>query len=142
MFLPFSQANFAVQCSVTFRSVGKVFGTLAPNLLAMCSAVILASNNGSVVDLAGHCLYNRDKRVQLKKIMFCPQYYEGSCPAGKWAASSTLADPKWKASGDPALDYGIIVVSPHKKSTIADTVGASAWQYSSGTRFGNEEAYL
>src|SRR5574340_538659 len=65
-------------------TVGRVFLTNAAGQNLSCSGTAVVSDNGSVVDTAGHCLYMFSS--WMRNVIFCPQYENGNTPYGCWAA--------------------------------------------------------
>lgn len=127
------------------RTVGKLFvidPSTNPGVIGggSCSAVSLVSNNHSVVDTAGHCLYNQDKNTWNEDILFCPQYNNGICPVGKWVAKFVSVDAAWKSNHNATQDFGDIAVVANSNGALTDVVGASGYGYD-GPQFTNEQAY-
>jgi len=121
-----------------FRTVGKIFTTLAGGT-DVGSGVALISKNRSVVDTAGHVFYDLGKRIWVQKVMFCPQYNNGNCPAGKWVAHVASVDSAWQSNGNFGQDFGDMAVFPMNKGVLDNVIGGSAYQYN-GSQFTNELA--
>ncbi len=70
--------------SYPLSTIGRVFLTNAAGQNLSCSGTAVVSNNSSVVDTAGHCLYLNGN--WMRNVIFCPQYENGNTPHGCWAA--------------------------------------------------------
>jgi hypothetical protein len=121
-------------------TTGKLLITFPDGRRGACSGTVVASLNESVVNTAAHCLYNKRAGGVAEKVIFCPQYKSGDCPVGRWVAKSIIVNPRYKVTGNPRDDLGMIVVSPKKGKTIVDTVGGNGWMYN-GARFTVEKPY-
>jgi hypothetical protein len=89
-----------------------------------CSGTAIVSQNNSVVDTAGHCLY--ENGVWSTIVMFCPQYYNGKPPAGCWSEFQLYVSPFWfNNQSNYTHDLGMIVVQPLGQTTLVAGVGAA-----------------
>jgi hypothetical protein len=71
--------------------------------------------------------------------MFCPQYYNGSCPAGEWFGRYSSVDGGWISSQNYAQDFGDFAVAPDPYGiTIGAAIGASGYLYN-GPQFSAQE---
>jgi hypothetical protein len=100
--------------------VGKVFyHSPGENKDTVCSGTAIKSNNVSIVDTAGHCLYGFG--AWHTNVMFCPQYYYGNGPAGCWSESQLYTPDSWLSDQHNFIhDFGMIVVQPDTQNTHAD----------------------
>jgi hypothetical protein len=110
-------------------TVGKVFLTNAAGQNLSCSGTAVASNNGSVVDTAGHCLYLYGG--WMRNVVFCPQYDSGNTPYGCWAARDLEVPSDWinARPNDYHHDFGMFIVAPNDKGVLTDVIGGAGWAY-------------
>ncbi|MHB8600297.1 MAG: trypsin-like serine peptidase [Ktedonobacteraceae bacterium] len=110
-------------------TVGKVFFSNASGQDMVCSGTALASNNHSVVDTAGHCLYWQDQWVQ--NVIFCPLYENGNTPYGCWAARDLEVPADWISHkpNDLHHDFGMAIVTPNSEGNLTNVVGGAGWAY-------------
>jgi hypothetical protein len=110
-------------------TVGRVFLTNAAGQNLSCSGTAVVSNNGSVVDTAGHCLYLFDS--WMRNVIFCPQYENGNTPYGCWAARDLEVPSDWinARPNDYHQDFGMIIVAPNNQGILTDVVGGVGWAY-------------
>ena len=110
-------------------TVGKLFFTNASGLNMTCSGTAVASQNQSVVDTAGHCLYWQGGWVQ--NVIFCPLYENGSTPFGCWAARDLEVPSDWIDRGLNEFhhDMGMAVVAPNSQGALTEVVGGAGWAY-------------
>ena len=110
-------------------TVGKVFFTNAYGQDSMCSGTAVISDNHSVVDTAGHCLYFFGGWVQ--NMIFCPLYENGNTPYGCWAARDLEVPSDWLNAkpNDFHHDFGIAIVAPNSEGALTDIVGGAGWAY-------------
>jgi V8-like Glu-specific endopeptidase len=91
-----------------------------------CSGTVIVSNNESVVDTAGHCVY--DDGAWFTNWEFCPRYHNGNSPNGCWSAHQLFATPGWANNEQPTSDFGMAVLQPLMSQTIYYAVGGVDWQ--------------
>jgi V8-like Glu-specific endopeptidase len=91
-----------------------------------CSGTVIASANGSVVDTAGHCVYNNG--AWLTNWDFCPQYRNGNSPDGCWPATQLFAAPGWTNNAQRISEFGMAVIQPLNGQTIMSRVGGMPWE--------------
>jgi len=115
--------------SYPLSTVGKVFFTTDAGRDAVCSGTAVVSNNHSVVDTAGHCLYLYGDWVQ--NVIFCPLYENGSTPYGCWAARDLEVPSDWIGArpNDYHHDFGMAIVAPNNQGALTDLVGGAGWAY-------------
>ena len=122
------QAPSSGEPSYPLSTVGKVFFTNAAGQDSMCSGTAVASSNNSVVDTAGHCLWNRD---WVQNLIFCPLYHNGDTPYGCWAARDLVVPADWinRKPDDYHHDFGMAIVAPNSQGFLTDMVGGAGWAY-------------
>lgn len=110
-------------------TVGKVFFSNASGQNMVCSGSAVVSQNHSVVDTAGHCLYWNGDWVQ--NVIFCPLYKNGDTPFGCWAARDLEIPSDWMHAkpNDFHHDFGIAIVAPNSQGSLTDVVGGAGWAY-------------
>ncbi len=115
--------------SYPVSTVGKVFFSNASGQDMVCSGTALASNNHSVVDTAGHCLYWQGAWVQ--NVIFCPLYENGNTPYSCWAARDLEVPADWisRKQNDLHHDFGMAIVTPNSAGNLTDVVGGAGWAY-------------
>ncbi len=115
--------------SYPVSTVGKVFLTNAAGQDMACSGTAVVSNNHSVVDTAGHCLYLNGRWV--KNVIFCPLYENGKTPHGCWAARDLEVPSDWidARPNDLHHDFGMAIVAPNSEGVLTDLVGGTGWAY-------------
>lgn len=98
----------------------------------VCSAAAMNSDNKSVVNTAGHCIFSNGSFVN--RWIFCPMYYNGDVPLGCWAAHYFYITRGWANNEeDFTNDYGLVVVSPSPEyGQVATTVGGLGYLYGAG----------
>jgi len=119
--------------SYPLSTVGKVFFTNAYGQDSVCSGTAVASDNQSVVDTAGHCLYWNGGWVQ--NLVFCPLYDSGNTPYGCWAARDLEVPSDWLNGGqnDFHHDMGMAIVAANNEGALTDLVGGAGWAYNQPT---------
>ena len=117
------------ESSYPLSTVGKVFFTSATGQDYVCSGTALVSNNHSVVDTAGHCLYWNGDWV--RNMIFCPLYANGNTPYGCWAARDLEVPADWidRQPNDLHHDFGMAIVAPNSQGDLTDVVGGAGWAY-------------
>ncbi|HET8844488.1 MAG TPA: hypothetical protein VFN35_23670 [Ktedonobacteraceae bacterium] len=122
---PPSNGNAAYPLS----TVGKVFFSNSSGQDFVCSGTAVVSNNKSVVDTAGHCLYWRNE--WMKNVIFCPLYESGNTPYGCWAARELEVPSDWlnPPPNDYHHDLGMAIVSANSQGALTDLVGGAGWAY-------------
>ena len=115
--------------SYPLSTVGKVFFTNNAGQAFVCSGTAVVSQNHSVVDTAGHCLYWQGDWVQ--NMIFCPLYDNGNIPYGCWAARDLEVPADWinPKPNDHHHDFGMAIVSPNSQGNLTDVVGGAGWAY-------------
>jgi hypothetical protein len=115
--------------SYPLSTIGRVFLTNAAGRNLSCSGTAVVSNNSSVVDTAGHCLYLNSNWMQ--NVIFCPQYENGNSPHGCWAARDLEVPSDWinARPNDYHHDFGMIIVAPNNEGLLTDVVGGAGWAY-------------
>ncbi len=115
--------------SYPLSTVGKVFFTNAAGQDLVCSGTAVVSNNQSVVDSAGHCLYLNGNWVQ--NVIFCPLYENGRTSYGCWAARDLEVPSDWIGArpNDYHHDFGMVIVAPNSQGLLTDLVGGAGWAY-------------
>jgi len=115
--------------SYPLSTVGKVFFTTDAGRDAVCSGTAVVSNNHSVVDTAGHCLYLYGDWVH--NVIFCPLYDKGIAPYGCWAARDLEVPSDWigASPNDYHHDFGMAIVAPNSQGDLTDLVGGAGWTY-------------
>lgn len=110
-------------------TVGKLFFTNAYGQNMVCSGTAVVSQNHSVVDTAGHCLYWNSAWVD--NVIFCPLYDKGNTPFGCWAARDLEIPSDWENAkpNDFHHDFGIAIVAPNSQGSLTDVVGGVGWAY-------------
>jgi V8-like Glu-specific endopeptidase len=108
-------------------AIGKIFfyNTVKQKNMT-CSGTVIASKNGSVVDTAGHCVYDDGAWFTLWE--FCPQYDHSNSPNGCWPAYEMFAATGWTNNAQLTSDFGMAVVQPLNGRTIMSWVGGVAWE--------------
>jgi hypothetical protein len=124
---PSQNKNLGADFPVT--TVGKVFFSNAAGQNFVCSGTAVVSNNKSVVDTAGHCLYWNKQWMQ--NVIFCPLYDHGNSPYGCWAARDLEVPAEWidAKPNNFHRDFGIAVVAPNSQGLLTDVVGGVGWAY-------------
>lgn len=115
--------------SYPLSTVGKVFFMNSAGQAFVCSGTAVVSDNHSVVDTAGHCLYWQGGWVQ--NMIFCPLYDNGNTPYGCWAARDLEVPSDW-IDGKPNdfhHDFGMAIVAPNSEGALTDVVGGVGWAY-------------
>jgi V8-like Glu-specific endopeptidase len=103
--------------------IGKVFFTIGTTNY-VCSGNAVASDNGSTVATAGHCV--NESGAYVTNFVFVPEYENGNAPYGKWAAKALYAPTQWVSNGDMTYDTGFAVVNPDSDGALlTDVVGGS-----------------
>jgi V8-like Glu-specific endopeptidase len=91
-----------------------------------CSGTVITSANGSVVDTAGHCVYNDG--AWHTNWEFCPQYDDGNSPYGCWPANQLFAAPGWTDHTQDSSEFGMAAILPLNGRTIESFVGGVDWR--------------
>ena len=114
-------------------TVGRVFLTNAAGQNLSCSGTAVVSNNRSVVDTAGHCLYLYGS--WMRNVIFCPLYENGNTPYGCWAARDLEVPSEWinAKPNDYHQDFGMIIVAPNDEGLLTNVVGGVGWAYNQPT---------
>lgn len=120
--------------SFPLSTVGKIFFSDSAGRNYVCSGTAVVSNNHSVVDTAGHCLYGQGQ--WMRNEMFCPLYNKGIGPYGCWVARALFAPAEWINARQNELhrDFGMIVVDPNEQGNLTDVVGGSGWADNQSTK--------
>src|SRR5947209_6507315 len=115
--------------SYPISTVGKVFLTNAAGQNMVCSGTAVVSNNHSVVDTAGHCLYWQ--KGWMKNVIFCPLYENGKTPYDCWAARDLEVPADWidASPNDLHHDFGMAIVASNSQGDLTDVVGGAGWAY-------------
>ena len=115
--------------SYPLSTIGRVFLTNAAGQNLSCSGTAVVSNNSSVVDTAGHCLYLYGS--WMRNVIFCPQYEHGNTPFGCWAARDLEVPADWinARPNDYHHDFGMIIVASNNEGLLTDVVGGVGWAY-------------
>ena len=115
--------------SYPLSTIGRVFLTNAAGQNLSCSGTAVVSNNSSVVDTAGHCLYLYGS--WMRNVIFCPQYENGNTPHGCWAARDLEVPSDWinARPNDYHHDFGMFIVAPNDEGLLTDVVGGVGWAY-------------
>ena len=115
--------------SYPLSTVGKVFFTNSTGQAFVCSGTAVVSDNHSVVDTAGHCLYWQGAWV--RNMIFCPLYDNGNTPYGCWAARDLEVPADWinAKPNDFHQDFGMAIVAPNSGGKLTDVVGGMGWAY-------------
>ncbi|MBO0795521.1 MAG: hypothetical protein J2P36_31910 [Ktedonobacteraceae bacterium] len=124
----FSNTQPTARYSYPLSTIGKVFFT-AGGKNWVCSGTAINSSNKSVVDTAGHCVYDRHSKSYVNNWIFCPMYYKGSAPYGCWAAHHRYTTKSWVSHGDFESDYGAVVVHPRSSGRLVNRIGGAGWAY-------------
>ena len=115
--------------SYPLSTIGRVFLTNAAGQNLSCSGTAVVSNNSSVVDTAGHCLYLYGS--WMRNVIFCPQYEHGNTPFGCWAGRDLEVPADWinARPNDYHHDFGMIIVASNNEGLLTDVVGGVGWAY-------------
>ncbi|GLV55764.1 peptidase [Dictyobacter sp. S3.2.2.5] len=115
--------------SYPLSTVGKVFFTNDAGMNMSCSGTAVTSRNRSVVDTAGHCLYQYGEWMQ--NVIFCPQYDNGDTPYGCWAAHDLEVPSEWIDAKPNNFhhDFGMAIVAANNQGLLTDVVGGAGWAY-------------
>lgn len=110
-------------------TVGKLFFSNAAGQNMTCSGTAVVSLNSSVVDTAGHCLYQQGAWMQ--NVIFCPLYDNGNTPYGCWAARDLEVPSSWinAKPNDYHNDFGIAIVAANSQGLLTNVVGGVGWAY-------------
>jgi hypothetical protein len=116
------------ETSYPLSTVGKIFATTASGQDFVCSGTAVVSSNRSVVDTAGHCLWNGN---WVENLIFCPLYNKGVGPYNCWAARDLEVPSDWinAKPGDLHHDMGMAIVSNNNYGALTDVVGGAGWAY-------------
>lgn len=119
--------------SYPLSTVGRIFFTGPSGQNMSCSGTAVDSNNHSVVDTAGHCLYWNGGWVS--NLIFCPLFDHGTTPYGCWAAQRLEVPADWidARPNDLHHDLGMAVVAPNAQGQLTDVVGGAGWAYNQPT---------
>ena len=120
--------------SYPLSTIGRVFLTNAAGQNLSCSGTAVVSNNASVVDTAGHCLYLNGN--WMRNVIFCPQYENGNTPFGCWAARDLEVPSDWinARPNDYHHDFGMIIVASNNEGLLTDVVGGVGWAYNQSAK--------
>ncbi|MBO0778896.1 MAG: hypothetical protein J2P37_08735 [Ktedonobacteraceae bacterium] len=125
----FSQAQPTASYSYPLSTVGKVF-FVSGGRNFVCSGTSINSPNKSLVDTAGHCLYDHEHNGGWSRNwIFCPMYSNGNTPVGCWTANYFYTSSSWVKNGDFESDYGLVVVHPRSSGRLVNRVGGVGWAY-------------
>jgi hypothetical protein len=109
------------------KAIGKIFFyNTVEQQNQTCSGTVIVSHNESVVDTAGHCVY--DDGAWLSFWEFCPQYSNGNSSNGCWPAHELFTAPGWTNNAQDSSDFGMAVIRPFNGQTIESVVDGVAWQ--------------
>lgn len=104
-------------------TVGKVFFTQGGQDY-VCSGNAVASDNGSTVATAGHCV--NDAGSWATNWVFVPGYDHGEAPYGTWAATDLVSTDQWVQQEDISYDVAFAEVVPDGGSgTLESVVGTT-----------------
>lgn len=107
--------------------IGKVFFTVGGNDY-VCSGNAVASDNGSTVSTAGHCV--NESGTWATNWVFAPGYEQGQTPHGLWSATEIFAPQQWVSQEDMNYDFAFATVAPESGTTsLADVVGGSGIEF-------------
>ena len=102
-----------------YAPVGKMFMTFnGKNYVG--SAWVIARR---AVFTAGHCIFSKSEGGWADKVLFVPQYSNGSAPLGRWTATELHSLKGWTNNGDFTYDMGAFVVN----SPIQNRTGSLGW---------------
>ncbi len=105
-------------------TVGKVFFTQGGQDY-VCSGNAVASDNGSTVATAGHCV--NEGGTWATNWVFVPGYDHGEAPYGTWAATDIVSTDEWVSSEDISYDVAFATVEPESGSaTLESAVGSTS----------------
>lgn len=109
--------------SFPLSTEGKVFFT-QNKIDYVCSGAAINSPHKWLVMTAGHCVIQGGSGNKWDtSFMFCPDYYYGSCPYGKWYAHSYMSLTGWVNSADYNNDIGAVIMNPNGATQIVNAVG-------------------
>ncbi len=91
-----------------------------------CSGTVVTSRGRSLVETAGHCVFNPDKpHVWYSDVEFVPAYQNGSAPFGRFPAAALWTKLAWFKRQDSRDDRGFIVLGRNSNGQlIQDSTGA------------------
>jgi V8-like Glu-specific endopeptidase len=120
--------------SYPISTVGKVFFTNDAGQNMTCSGTAITSLNSSVVDTAGHCIYQIGEWMQ--NVIFCPLYDNGTTPYGCWAARGLEVPSDWinAKPNDYHHDFGMLIVASNSQGLLTDIVGGVGWAYNQSVK--------
>jgi V8-like Glu-specific endopeptidase len=73
---------------------------------------------------AGHCL--SDGRGEFfDEFLFCPQYYKGECPKGKFVGEKVVVAKEWHEKSDLARDFGFVRYGKNEEGKVLGKVVGS-----------------
>jgi len=111
-----------------YYRIGKVFFTIAGKDY-VCSGASIANR---ALLLAGHCVYDPDKKKWATKISFCPSYNNGCYFNWKWWGKKLYSLKGWVNNKNYAYDLAMVVTT----AKLSHYVGTLGW-HSSGFTFSN-----
>lgn len=98
-----------------------------------CTGTVLASNTGSIIITAGHCIWPNERTATSSHIRFIPAYHvidngtEGGLqqsPRGEWDITAIHGDTCWLAQKLETCDQAFLRVDPLSDgTTLQDHVG-------------------
>jgi V8-like Glu-specific endopeptidase len=122
---PITVTPFAVYQNFPFRTIGKLFFTLA-GVNYVCSASSVTSGSGgnqSLVWTAGHCVHEGGPGGTFAtNVLFVPAYRDGAQPFGSWTAHMLFTSAGWANNSNLRVDFGVIVVN--RRSSDGATLGS------------------
>ena len=105
-------------------TVGKVFFTQGGQDY-VCSGNAVASESGSTVSTAGHCV--NEGGSWATNWVFVPGYDHGDAPYGTWAATDLVSTDQWVSNEDINYDVAFATVQPESGSgTLESAVGTTS----------------
>ncbi len=89
-----------------------------------CSATVISSGRGNLINTAGHCVYDHATGGFVSSVVFVPGYRNGKTPFGIWRATHAVTPGQWTSLA--AIDYDLAMLRIDKRDgeTLQEAVGS------------------
>jgi hypothetical protein len=89
-----------------------------------CSATVISSGRGNLVNTAGHCVYDHGSGGFVSGVVFVPGYRNGKSPFGVWRATHAVTTGEWTALASIDHDIAMLRFGDNDGRRLQDVVGS------------------
>jgi V8-like Glu-specific endopeptidase len=122
-----ARAFSAKRIAATKRWPNRVHGRLffsAGGTDFTCSATVISSGRGNLVNTAGHCVYDHDSGGFVSGVVFVPGYRNGKSPFGVWRATHAVTTGEWTALASIDHDVAMLRFGDRDGRSLQEVVGS------------------